>query len=219
MVGFALFLGALVTNFVVGHSLGHGDLDVARWFADRRTDTWNDLSKIGSYVAGTVTVFIVLAIALGVLVGKRLWAQCGLLVVAMSVEAGVYLVSTYFVTRNRPAVPRLERLIVTDSFPSGHTAAAVALYGSLAIIVWSLTREPAWRALFFALAVLAPIIVATSRVYRGMHYPTDAICGALLGAGCIAVGYLSVRAGLSVAHDRRVARSEAPGVQLEEALS
>ena len=66
----------------------------------------------------------------------------------MSVEAGVYLVTTYFVTRNRPAVPRLEQLIVSDSYPSGHVAAAVALYGALAIVVWSLTTSRVWRAIF-----------------------------------------------------------------------
>jgi len=124
------------------------------------------------------------------------------------VEAAVYVTSTYFISRNRPAVPRLEDLIVSDSFPSGHTAAAVAMYGSLAIVVWSLTRNPWWRSITIALAFLAPIIVATSRVYRGMHNPTDTICGAVIGAGCVVVGYVSVRAGLVEAHERRI--DEAP---------
>ena len=218
LVVFGLLLGALVTNFVVGHSLGKGDLDIARWFAHRRTTTWNDLSLVGSYVAETVTVFVVLAIALAVLAWKRHWPQCGLLVATMAVEGGMYLATTYFVSRERPAVPRLEHLIVSDSFPSGHTAAAVALYGSLAIVVWSLTREPVWRVLFLALAVIAPIVVAVSRVYRGMHNPTDAIGGALLGAACIAVGYVSVRAGLSAGRDGGAERWDEQRLRLEEAV-
>lgn len=204
LVAAAIGLGALVTHFVVGHSLGHGDLDVARWFAERRTDTWNSLSKVGSYLAETVTVFVVVVIALGVLAAKRAWPQCGLLAVTMAAEGGVYLVSTYFVSRNRPAVPRLEDLIVSDSYPSGHTAAAMALYGSLCIVVWSMTRARLWRGLFLALAVVAPLIVATSRVYRGMHNVTDVVCGLLLGAGCIVVGYVAVRAGLAAAHRREI---------------
>jgi undecaprenyl-diphosphatase len=204
----ALALGALVTHFVVGHGLGRNDLDIARWFADRRTPTWNDLSLVGSYFAETVTVLVILAIALITLAIRRNWPQFGLLVVSLSVEAAVYATATYFVSRNRPAVPRLEDLIVSDSFPSGHTAAAVALYGSLAIVVWSLTRNPWWRDISIVLAFLAPIIVGTSRVYRGMHNPTDAICGALIGAGCVVVGYLSVRAALAEAHARRI--DEAP---------
>jgi len=204
LAALAVGLGALVNHFVVGHTLGHGDLDVARWFVARRTDTWNTLSHIGSYFAETVTVFVVLAIALGVLAARRAWPQCGLLVVSMAAEAGVYLVATYFVSRNRPAVPRLEHLIVSDSYPSGHTAAAMAMYGSLCIIVWSLTSARVWRALFLALAFVGPLIVGTSRVYRGMHNVTDVICGLVLGAGCIAVGYVAVRAGLASAHRRAV---------------
>jgi undecaprenyl-diphosphatase len=207
LAALAIGLGALVTHFVVGHSLGRGDLDVARWFAERRTDTWNSLSKVGSYFAETVTVFVIVAISLVVLAVKRAWPQAGLLVVAMAAEGGVYVTATYVISRNRPAVPRLEDLIVADSYPSGHTAAAMALYGSLCIIVWSLTRSQVWRGLFLALAVVGPLIVATSRVYRGMHNATDVICGLLIGAGCIVVGYVAVRAGLEAAHRRNVARN------------
>jgi membrane-associated phospholipid phosphatase len=218
VAGVALALGALVEHFVVGHSLGRGDRDIARWFADRRTPTWNDLSLIGSYFAETATVLVILFVAIVVLAIRRNWPQIGLLVVSMTVEASVYVVATYFVTRDRPAVPRLEHLIVADSYPSGHTAAAVALYGTLAIVVWSLTKNRLWRSVTIALAFLAPIIVATSRMYRGMHNPTDVICGALIGAGCVVVGYLSVRAGLAEAHERRVEPVEAPPVRYREAV-
>ena len=71
LAAMALALGALVTHFVVGHGLGRDDLDIARWFADRRTPTWNDLSVVGSYFAETVTVLVVLAVALVVLAVRR----------------------------------------------------------------------------------------------------------------------------------------------------
>jgi membrane-associated phospholipid phosphatase len=203
LVAFALLLGALVTHVVVGGSLGRGDLDVAHWFAERRTPFRNDLSLVGSYFAETVTVLAIVGVALVVLALKRHWPLFGFLAISLMLEGGVYAVATYEISRNRPAVPRLEDLIVSDSFPSGHTAAAVALYGSLAIVVWAETRLRIWRALAIALAVLGPIIVATSRVYRGMHNPTDVISGALIGMGCIAVSYFAVRTGVAVARNRR----------------
>jgi membrane-associated phospholipid phosphatase len=119
-------------------------------------------------------------------------------------------------------VPHLEHLINSDSYPSGHTAAAMALYGSLCVIVWSMTRNRFWRSLFLGLAFVVPLIVATSRLYRGMHNVTDTVCGMLIGAGCIVVGYVAVRAGLAAAHRRREA--DAPerrfsSVQLAEGVA
>jgi undecaprenyl-diphosphatase len=73
-----------------------------------------------------------------------------------------------------------------------------------------------------ALAILAPLVVATSRIYRGMHNTTDAGAGILLGAGCIVVGYVAVRAGLAAAAARRD-QGEVPsspaGIYVEEAVS
>jgi undecaprenyl-diphosphatase len=221
LVALALLLGAVVTNLVVGHPLGRGDLDVARWFTARRTDAWNTASLVGSWFAETVTVLVVLVVALTVLGVRRCWAQAGLLVVAMSAEGATYLFATYLVSRNRPAVPRLEDLIVADSFPSGHTAASVALYGSLCVVVWSLSDSQLWRGVFLALAIVAPIVVGTSRVYRGMHNVTDVVSGAAIGAGCIVVGYVAVRAGLAAAAARRAPQQprRPAGILVEEAIS
>jgi membrane-associated phospholipid phosphatase len=208
LVATALALGFLVTHFVVDGALGRGDSDIVRWFADRRTSFWNDTSVVGSHLAGTVTVLASVGLVLALLAWKRKWPQFGLLAISLALEGGVYAAATFAIHRNRPAVPRLERLIVSDSFPSGHTAAAVALYGSLVLVVWSLTTRRRWRSLALVLAVVVPIAVATSRVYRGMHNPTDVISGALLGAGCIVAAYLAVRTGLVVAHERRAAEPD-----------
>jgi undecaprenyl-diphosphatase len=59
------------------------------------------------------------------------------------------------------------------SFPSGHSSSAVTLYGSLA----SYTR----KRIFLLLALILPLLVGISRVYVGVHYPTDVLCGWLLG--------------------------------------
>jgi len=76
-------------------------------------------------------------------------------------------------------VPRLDQAPPTSSFPSGHTGAAIALYGCLAVILLR-NVKPRWVAVSLAvLSCVVPIVVAASRVYRGMHYLTDVMAGAL----------------------------------------
>jgi undecaprenyl-diphosphatase len=186
-------MGALITRVLADGWVGRFDHDVVHWLADGRTPTWNTLSNIGSNLAGGITVPIVVFVILVVCAVCRNWTLFGLFAIAAVLEPLVYLTATYFISRTRPDVPRLEDLIVSDSFFSGHTAAAVMLYGTAAVAVFTLTRNRAVRALFVVLAVVVPVIVAFSRMYRGMHFPSDALIGALVGLGCVAVTVVAVR--------------------------
>ena len=97
----------------------------------------------------------------------------------------------------------------TSSFPSGHTAAAVCLYGAIAIITVSTSRRTWLRAAAVLVAVLAPGCVAFARLYRGMHYPSDVACGALLAACWLVAAWLIVlRPGRA---DREVNRAATGG--------
>ena len=66
------------------------------------------------------------------------------------------------------------------SFPSGHSANAVTVYGSLA-------AHEKKRKLLWALAFVLPLLVGFSRVFVGAHFPTDVLCGWLLGALIVAL--------------------------------
>ena len=88
-----------------------------------------------------------------------------------------YFVPGYRVELLRPIEPDADVMDVAAqgySFPSGHSSSAVALYGSLAAGV----RK---RKIFLALAIVLPLLVGFSRVAVGAHYPTDVLCGWLLG--------------------------------------
>jgi undecaprenyl-diphosphatase len=90
-------------------------------------------------------------------------------------------------------VPQLDTAPPTSSFPSGHTAAAVCFYGSVAAIILWHNRHRWVGALAVLVGVVVPLAIATSRLYRGMHYPTDVLAGALLGAIWLTVVIFYVR--------------------------
>jgi undecaprenyl-diphosphatase len=124
------------------------------------------------------------------------------------VESGAYRMTTVFVHRDRPAVHRLESLPVDASFPSGHTAAALALYGGLLLLLMSRVRRRAVIAVAAPLVVAIPLFVAWARMYRGMHHLTDSVAGVLLGLGALLVIVFAARAAGAAAEHRAIRRAK-----------
>jgi undecaprenyl-diphosphatase len=158
------------------------DVDVVRWMAAHRTD---QLDRISATVTGLVSTEMVIGLGLlAAVVGavlRRTWWPAALMVIALVGELAIFLLTAMVVGRARPPVPPVGGVLPpTSSFPSGHTAATVCLYGGIAAIVL-LTTSRWWRHLVVAAVVLLVIAVAVSRVYRGAHHPTDVLAGALLG--------------------------------------
>jgi undecaprenyl-diphosphatase len=176
-IGITLWRG-LATSAIV-----QGDVRVSRWFVPNRTPLLDTLTHYGTLLSETITAIaltVVLVVVFRLWLGR--WRESVAVLVAILGELFVFLLVTNTVGRPRPPVPRLDQAPPTSSFPSGHTAAAVALYGCVALVV---LRQMAtrWLARLIAtLCCLVPVIVATSRVYRGMHYTTDVLFGAIGGS-------------------------------------
>ena len=116
------------------------------------------------------------------------------IVTAIVIELSLYRLGALVAPRDRPAVPRLDDLPVDESFPSGHVAASTVVYVGLALVISSWARRRWVTAVVWTVAVLAVLTVAMSRMYRGMHHPLDTVSGLLLGAGCLLVALVAVRA-------------------------
>jgi membrane-associated phospholipid phosphatase len=180
-------LGKLITGPLDGGVIVRADERVARWMVGRRTPTWNHITVWGSLLAETTTKIVVtLLLALVFLRLWRRWLEPVLLTVSLGIEAAAFIVVTTVVGRHRPDVPRLDGSPVGSSFPSGHAAAAAA-YAAIAIIVFWHTRKRWARVLVALFAAVVPIIVALSRMYRGMHFLSDTIAGVVLGIAAVAL--------------------------------
>lgn len=207
-------LGLLLTRAFLDGSIGRWDRSLDRWFFEHRTPTLDALTVWGSRLGDTFTVIAIAAVAVVILSIRRHWAQIAFLAGALVIEVTSFVSTTFLVDRERPTVPHLDAGPPTSSFPSGHTAAAIVLYVGLAIITMSLVRNTILRSLAWILAIGLPIAVALSRLYRGMHHPTDAIASLIGAAGCLVFALLATRTGVSVAesnhqHDETAERSTA----------
>jgi undecaprenyl-diphosphatase len=124
----------------------------------------------------------------------RQWRVVGFLVFALALEAGVYRATTLVVHRDRPDVHRLEGLPANASYYSGHTAASIAVYCGIALLVTSRIRNRVARLAIWTAAIAIPIFVAWARMYRGMHHPLDVAGGVLVGVAVVAAMVLVCRA-------------------------
>jgi uncharacterized protein (TIRG00374 family) len=108
----------------------------------------------------------------------------------------------------------------TYSFPSGHTVAAVTLFGGLALLI--ARRDLSWRlkTWAWAAAIALTFLVGLSRVYLGVHYSSDVIGGVVLGAVLLAVSAaaLTLWEGLGKPEKLKKARDRVAGQALKWSL-
>ena len=192
-------IGWVLSKVVHDDGIGRADSGLSRWVAGERTPELNDATVFTSEVGGTLTVaaLAVLAVAFAALAWRR-WREPMLVAVAVAGEVGIFLVVTMLVDRERPPVRHLDEAPPTSSFPSGHTAATIALWGALAVLANERARSAVVRNLFLVLAFVVPLLVASSRMYRGMHFLTDVVGGMLLGGLWLLATVRGIR--LGVAH-------------------
>ncbi|MFC4589152.1 phosphatase PAP2 family protein [Sphaerisporangium corydalis] len=166
-----------------------GEVAVNQGLAADRTPLFNDLTHYGSMLSDTPVVVVLTAIAaIAFRLAFNRWRESIFIVLAVLSQNVVFLLATVFVQRPRPTVHHLDPAPPTSSFPSGHTSAAVGFYCGMALVLTLHThRHTLLKVLWWTIGIAAPLIVAISRLYRGMHHLTDVSWGLVLGVVCVAV--------------------------------
>lgn len=171
------------------------------WLAElieERGPWWDVPALFMDWLGGGIVGIVVvpLAIIVGLLIARRPW---GALVFALAsvLSAAAVQVLKGFIGRARPE----DMLVTSDvgSFPSGHVAnaATVAIVLSLLFAL----RADRWWAWMLALAYI--VAMALSRTYLGVHWLTDTIAGAVLGAGVAVLVWLPFARRLALEAARR----------------
>ncbi|MBN9071005.1 MAG: phosphatase PAP2 family protein [Rhizobiales bacterium] len=153
-------------------------------------ETAAEITALGGYPL----IFLLVLVVVGFLVAARLSGVA--LFVALSILSGWAvshgLKSLY--ARPRPdVVPQLD-IVHTASFPSGHATMTTLVYLTLAAVIASLTASLRIRIYVFAVAILISVSVGLSRVYLGVHWPSDVAAGWALGAAWAALSWLAAAA-------------------------
>lgn len=154
-----------------------------------------DITALGSIV---VLVFAaVAAIAYLLMVGKR-----GAALLVMAAVGGGALISTVLKAvfdRARPDLVPHAMQVFTESFPSGHAMLSAVTWLTLGTLLMRMEAQRRVKVYFLVLALVLTLAVGTSRIYLGVHWPTDVLAGWTVGAawalGCWALAEALQRRG------------------------
>ena len=146
-------------------------------------ETMRDITGLGSVF--TIVLLTVAVAAYLALSGKR---RVGLFVVGA--VGGGEMVSTVlklFYHRPRPDLVPHGMDVFTASFPSGHAMMSAIAYLTLATLIARIDRHRRVKALVLALGVAMTLLVGISRIYLGVHWPSDVLAGWCIGAAWAAL--------------------------------
>lgn len=172
-----------VSTLVVAGYTHAWDAAVLTWIGTVRTPAMIDLMVFFT-VLGDGEVEIPLALGLIVLLwrlGRRIEAR-RYLFSALSAEV-VFLIAKASFQRPRPDLITKLANAGWYSYPSGHAMLAPVIWGAGLLLMARAVRHPAARGVLVTLAVVLPVLIAVSRVYLGVHYPSDVLGALALGTG------------------------------------
>lgn len=194
----AIAPGVVVWGVIVGIGLllkgpllplSRDEESVSKDFASHRTTTWNSITAVWSHLGNTEIIIGVCVVVAAILLWRtRNWRLAVTPIIAIALQATIFVIATHFIGRPRPHVPLLDPAPPTSSYPSGHVGASFALYLTFTLLAMSIKRT--WlRWLTSVLCMLVPLLVSYARLYRGMHHVTDVVVGMANGIVCALLAY------------------------------
>lgn len=174
--------------------LTHVDTRVLNLIPSIRTPTQTTFFRLVTTFANVETLILLIIIMVALLWRKHQRLLAGIVVFVAASEESVTYIVKHLVHRMRP--DHALSLIREDSFsfPSGHEARATVIFGLLAYFVFKSYSSTWVRLVTIGLYVLITFLVAVSRIYLGVHYPTDVWGSVLLGGSmlALAIGFLEI---------------------------
>jgi len=163
------------------------DLSIINWTQGLENDTLTNIAKTITFIGsskGMIIVTLLAAIILFVFLGHR--RELILLIVSVG---GVAILNEGLKMIYQRERPTLHRIIEETgfSFPSGHSMASFTLYAMLTYLLWRHIRSGRGRTIVLVVAAAIILMIGMSRIYLGVHYPSDVLGGYLISACWVAL--------------------------------
>ena len=149
-----------------------------------------DITALGGVAVLTLLTLLVASF----LALRRLWHAVWLLLAAVGSGVLMSTVLKVVFERPRPDLVPHGSYVSTASFPSGHSMMAAVVYLTLGALLARVEPDRRVKVLVLTAAVVLALLVGVSRVYLGVHWPTDVLAGWTVGGGWAVLFWLVARA-------------------------
>ncbi|MEE6450837.1 phosphatase PAP2 family protein [Gottfriedia acidiceleris] len=184
---FSLFGFGLMSLLVSNHSIYHFDNTVINFIQGFESPIMTTFMKLITFLGSSVFI-ILLSISILYFLYKVLDHRSELILfIAALIGSNILCIFLkLFFHRTRPDLHRLIE-ISGFSFPSGHATNAMTVYGILAFILWRNIRTKSGRSLLIFISLIMILLIGISRIYLGVHFPSDVIAGYFTGGFWISI--------------------------------
>lgn len=182
------------------------DDGVLRWLGAHRTPLLSDAAlEVTFWGTATVVILLAVVVALFLWLTRQRWASALLLYASLGTTLLDGILKAYF-DRPRPQIFAWGTQAHLTSFPSGHAMSAATVYTTLAYLAARLERHRGARVATWIVAALIVVLVSLSRLFLGVHYPTDVAAGIVVGLAWAGFCMATLEAAQMVARRRRARR-------------
>jgi len=167
-----------------------------------------DLTALGSITDLGIIVILVA----GLFIGLKRWRETVILVLASAGGTALSQGLKLLYGRERPPLSLHAVEVVNASFPSGHAMLTAAIYLTLGALVARFAEKRRIKAFVMGAAITLTLLVGLTRIYLGVHWPTD-----VLGGWCVGAAWATLCWLLALLWERRTGRRLTMDARLEDA--
>jgi undecaprenyl-diphosphatase len=178
------------------------DVAVLRWLGDHRSALLTAAAVELTYLGTGVVVLMVVGVAALFLWHTEHRHSARLLLAAVAGNILLNTILKLVFHRTRPDIFAWQTHATSSSFPSGHAMSATVCYGTVAYLVSRLQKHHWARMLTLGGAVVLVLLICLTRLYLGVHYPSDVIGGIVVGLAWAGFCMATLEASLVLARHR-----------------
>ena len=206
----AIWIFGEIAEVVMRGNTQSFDESVLRWLGAHHTKVLDGaMIEITALGTGTVVIMIVAVAALFLFLTKHKYSGL-LLLIATAGGLALNLVLKMRFDRPRPHVFMWGTNAVSSSFPSGHAMSATIVYSTVAYLAIRLYERTWPKIVTGVFAAIVIVAISASRLYLGVHYPSDVLAGAVIGLAWAAFCMATLEA------VQKFTRKERPDLYFEE---